>query len=104
MNILWQTGGDDDYNSYFNKTGASQASYIYSYWFLSGMKKAPAGTSASNWGIQQAQLALKSYNDMKGDYGSKVRPVLFIDVDSASGGMNAYDYANNQVIYNAFVY
>ncbi|MEH7333080.1 hypothetical protein V7161_10610 [Neobacillus drentensis] len=88
---------------YFSSARAQNASYVYGYWFLSGMQQAPAGTSASEWGIQQAKLALETYESMKSVYGSKVRPVIFIDVESALTGMNDYDYANNQTIYNAFV-
>lgn len=33
----------------------------------------------------------------------KVRPVIFIDVESAPSGMKEYDYANNQSVYNAFI-
>jgi hypothetical protein len=88
---------------YFSSVRAQNASYVYGYWFLSGIQKAPTGTSASDWGAQQAKLALETYEAMKGVYGSKVRPVIFIDVESALSGMNNYDYANNQSIYNAFV-
>ncbi|MGG3468782.1 hypothetical protein ABES02_15035 [Neobacillus pocheonensis] len=88
---------------YFSSARAQTASYVYGYWFLSGIQKAPAGTSASDWGAQQAKLALQTYETMKSVYGSKVRPVIFIDVESASTGMNDYDYANNQTIYKAFV-
>ncbi|WP_223588998.1 hypothetical protein [Neobacillus bataviensis] len=88
---------------YFSSARAQNASYVYGYWFLSGMQKAPIGTSVSEWGVQQAKLALQTYEAMKSVYGSKVRPVIFIDVESALTGMNDYDYANNQTIYNAFV-
>jgi hypothetical protein len=88
---------------YFSSARAQNASYVYGYWFLSGIQKAPTGTSASDWGALQAKLALETYEAMKGVYGSKVRPVIFIDVESALSGMNEYDYANNQSIYNAFV-
>lgn len=93
------TGG----GSYFSSAGAHNANYVYGYWFLAGMQKAPTGTSASNWGAQQAQIALDTYKAMKSVYGSKVRPVIFIDVESTPSGMNDYDYANNQSVYNAFV-
>lgn len=88
---------------YFSSARAQNASYVYSYWFLSGIQMAPVGMSASEWGEQQAKLALEAYEAMKIVYGSKVRPVIFIDVESALTGMNDYDYANNQSIYNAFV-
>lgn len=88
---------------YFSSARAENASYVYGYWFLSGMQMAPTGTSASDWGVQQAKLALETYEAMKSVYGSKVRPVIFIDVETALTGMNDYDYANNQTIYNAFV-
>lgn len=88
---------------YFSNARAQNASYVYGYWFLSGIQNAPTGTSASDWGVQQAKLALQAYEDMKSVYGSKIKPVIFIDVESASTGMNDYDYANNQTIYNAFV-
>jgi hypothetical protein len=88
---------------YFSSARAEDASYVYGYWFLSGMQMAPIGTSASDWGVQQAKLALETYEAMKSVYGSKVRPVIFIDVESALTGMNDYDYANNQTIYNAFI-
>ncbi|PLS04287.1 hypothetical protein [Neobacillus cucumis] len=88
---------------YFSSARAQNASYVYGYWFLSGMQTAPLGTSPSEWGVQQAKLALATYETMKRVYGSKVRPVIFIDVESALTGMNDYDYANNQTIYTAFV-
>ena len=88
---------------YFSSERAQNASYVYGYWFLSGIQKAPTGTSASDWGVQQAKLALETYETMKNVYGSKVRPVIFIDVEPALTGMKDYDYANNQTIYNAFV-
>ncbi|MFD0826284.1 hypothetical protein ACT8ZR_11515 [Neobacillus sp. M.A.Huq-85] len=88
---------------YFSRARAKNASYVYGYWFLSGIQKAPTGTSASDWGKRQAKLALKTYESMKSVYGSKVRPVIFIDVESASTGMKDNDYANNRSIYNAFV-
>jgi hypothetical protein len=88
---------------YFSSARAQNASYVYGYWFLSGIQMAPVGMSASEWGEQQAKLALEAYEAMKIVYGSKVRPVIFIDVESALTGMNDYDYANNQSIYNAFV-
>ncbi|MCM3728668.1 hypothetical protein M3226_23765 [Neobacillus cucumis] len=88
---------------YFSSARAQNASYVYGYWFLSGIQMAPIGMSASEWGEQQAKLALEAYEAMKIVYGSKVRPVIFIDVESALTGMNDYDYANNQSIYNAFV-
>ncbi|WP_342042675.1 hypothetical protein [Bacillus sp. OTU2372] len=88
---------------YFSSARAQNASYVYGYWFLSGIQMAPIGMSASEWGEQQAKLALEAYEAMKIVYGSKVRPVIFIDVESALTGMNDYDYANNQSIYNSFV-
>ncbi|MFC4803001.1 hypothetical protein ACFPA1_27150 [Neobacillus sp. GCM10023253] len=88
---------------YFSSARAQSASYVYGYWFLSGMQTAPEGISASDWGAQQAKLALESYEAMKSVYGSKVRPVIFIDVESAYTGLSDYDYANNHEIYNAFV-
>ncbi|MDR7002884.1 GH25 family lysozyme [Neobacillus niacini] len=88
---------------YFSSARAQNASYVYGYWFLTGIQKAPTGTSASDWGRQQAKLALKTYETMKSVYGSKVRPVIFIDVESALTGMKDNDYANNRSIYNAFV-
>ena len=88
---------------YFSSARAENASNIYGYWFLSGIQMAPIGTSASDWGVQQAKLALATYETMKSVYGSKVRPVIFIDVESALTGMDDYDYANNQTVYTAFV-
>ncbi|WP_462411451.1 glycoside hydrolase family 25 domain-containing protein [Neobacillus sp. Marseille-QA0830] len=88
---------------YFSSERAQNASNVYGYWFLSGIQYAPAGTSPSDWGVQQAQLALETYESMKSVYGEKVRPVIFIDVESAITGMGDYDYANNQTIYNSFV-
>ncbi|WP_264741180.1 hypothetical protein [Cytobacillus firmus] len=88
---------------YFSSVRAEDASYLYGYWFLSGMQMAPEGISPTLWGEQQAKLALETYEVMKSVYGSKVRPVIFIDVEPALTGMNQYDYANNQSIYNAFV-
>ncbi|MED1471986.1 GH25 family lysozyme [Bacillus salipaludis] len=88
---------------YFSSARAQKASYVYGYWFLTGIQKAPTGTSASEWGRQQAKLALKTYETMKSVYGSKVRPVIFIDVESALTGMKDNDFANNRSIYNAFV-
>lgn len=32
---------------YFSSARAQNASYVYGYWFLSGIQKAPTGTSAS---------------------------------------------------------
>ena len=88
---------------YFSSERAENTSYVYGYWFLSGIQMAPIGMSPSDWGEYQAKLALETYKAMKSVYGSKVRPVIFIDVESALTGMNDYDYANNQSIYNAFV-
>ncbi len=88
---------------YFSSARAQDASYVYGYWFLSGMQTATEGISASDWGVQQAKLALQSYESMKSVYGSKIRPIIFIDVEPALTGMNDFDYANNQMIYNAFV-
>jgi hypothetical protein len=88
---------------YFSSARAQDASYVYGYWFLSGMQTAPAGIAATDWGVQQAKLALQSYESMKSVYGSKIRPIIFIDVEPAFTGMKDYDYANNQLIYNAFV-
>ncbi|TDK64173.1 hypothetical protein E2K98_04745 [Bacillus salipaludis] len=88
---------------YFSSARAQKASYVYGYWFLTGIQKAPSRTSASEWGRQQAKLALKTYEAMKNVYGSKVRPVIFIDVESALTGMKDNDFANNRSIYNAFV-
>ena len=88
---------------FFSSARAEEAAYVYGYWFLTGMQQAPAGISASEWGAQQAKLALETYEAMKSVYGSKVRPVIFIDVEPASTGTKEYDYANNQAIYTAFV-
>jgi hypothetical protein len=88
---------------YFSIARAQNARYVFGYWFLSGIQNAPRGTSASDWGAQQAKLALQTYEAMKGVYGSKVKPVIFIDIESALSGMKDYDYANNQSVYNAFV-
>ncbi|WP_079506929.1 hypothetical protein [Mesobacillus jeotgali] len=88
---------------FFSSARAEDATYVYGYWFLTGIQQAPAGISASEWGVQQAKLALETYEAMKSVYGSKVRPVIFIDVEPASTGTKEYDYANNQAIYTAFV-
>ena len=88
---------------FFSSARAVDATYVYGYWFLTGMQQAPAGISASEWGVQQAKLALETYEAMKSVYGSKVRPVIFIDVEPALTGTKEYDYANNQAIYTAFV-
>jgi hypothetical protein len=88
---------------FFSSARAEEAAYVYGYWFLTGMQQSPAGTSASEWGAQQAKLALETYEAMKSVYGSKVRPVIFIDVEPALTGTKEYDYANNQAIYTAFV-
>ncbi|CAM3919192.1 hypothetical protein [Mesobacillus thioparans] len=88
---------------FFSSTKAENATYVYGYWFLTGMQQAPAGISASEFGVQQAKLALDTYEAMKSVYGSKVRPVIFIDVEPALTGTKEYDYANNQAIYTAFV-
>ncbi|MGR3762979.1 hypothetical protein [Rossellomorea sp. NS-SX7] len=88
---------------YFSSDRAEEASYVYGYWFLSGMQIAPDGMSPTEWGEEQAQLALETYEEMKQVYGSKVRPVIFIDVEPALTGMGEYDYINNQLIYSAFV-
>lgn len=88
---------------FFSSARAVEATYVYGYWFLTGMHQAPAGITASEWGAQQAKLALETYEAMKSVYGSKVRPVIFIDVEPALTGTKEYDYANNQAIYTAFV-
>lgn len=88
---------------FFSSARAVNAEYVYGYWFLTGMQQAPEGISASEWGAQQAKLALETYEAMKSVYGSKVRPVIFIDVEPALTGTKEYDYANNQAIYTAFV-
>lgn len=88
---------------YFSSERAEEATYVYGYWFLSGMQIAPEGMSPIEWGEQQAQLALETYESMKSVYGSKVRPVIFIDVEPAYTGMKEYDFLNNQLIYEAFV-
>jgi hypothetical protein len=88
---------------FFSSARAVEATYVYGYWFLTGMQQAPAGITASEWGAQQAKLALETYEAMKSVYGSKVRPVIFIDVEPALTGTKEYDYANNQAIYTAFV-
>ncbi|MDF2791637.1 MAG: cell wall-binding protein [Neobacillus sp.] len=88
---------------YFSSARAQDATYVYGYWFLSGMQTAPSEMSASDWGVHEAKLALQAYETMKSVYGSKVRPVIFVDVEPALTGMKDYDYANNQMIYNAFV-
>ncbi|MGI8385679.1 hypothetical protein [Robertmurraya sp. P23] len=88
---------------YFSSERAQNATYVYGYWFLTGIQKAPTGTSPSEWGVHQAKLALETYEAMKSVYGSKVRPVIFIDVELALTGMKDYDYANNRSIYTAFV-
>ncbi|WP_175987366.1 hypothetical protein [Bacillus sp. Marseille-Q1617] len=88
---------------YFSSDRAEEASYVYGYWFLSGMQIAPDGVSPTEWGEEQAKLALETYEEMKRVYGSKVRPVIFIDVEPALTGMGEYDYINNQLIYSAFI-
>ncbi|PFA62834.1 hypothetical protein CN378_17475 [Bacillus sp. AFS015802] len=88
---------------YFSSDRAEEATYLYGYWFLSGMQIAPDGISPIEWGEKQAALALETYEAMKSVYGSKVRPVIFIDVEPAYTGMDSYDYANNQLIYSAFI-
>ena len=88
---------------YFSSARAEEATYLYGYWFLSGMQIAPEGISPIKWGEEQAALALETYEAMKSVYGSKVKPVIFIDVEPAYTGMNSYDYANNQLIYSAFI-
>ncbi|MCA1060202.1 hypothetical protein LCL96_14785 [Rossellomorea aquimaris] len=88
---------------FFNSDRAEEATYLYGYWFLSGMQIAPDGISPIEWGENQAALALETYEAMKSVYGTKVRPVIFIDVEPAYTGMNSYDYANNQLIYSAFI-
>jgi hypothetical protein len=88
---------------YFSSDRAEEASYVYGYWFLSGMQIAPEGLSPTQWGEEQAKLALETYEDMKRVYGSKVRSVIFIDVEPALSGMKEYDFINNQLIYSAFV-
>ncbi|AFM40540.1 cell wall-binding protein [Desulfosporosinus acidiphilus SJ4] len=99
----FEAGGDDAGGKYFNSTGASNATQIYGYWLISGMSMAPAGASATAWGQQQAQAADKAFNDMSQYYGSKVKLVLFADVEAIGGGLDAQDYTNNQAIYTAFV-
>ena len=88
---------------YFSSDRAEEATYLYGYWFLSGMQTAPDGISPIEWGENQAALALETYEAMKSVYGTKVKPVIFIDVEPAYTGMNSYDYANNQLIYSAFI-
>lgn len=88
---------------FFSSARAVDAAYVYGYWFLTGMQQAPAGITSSEWGAQQAKLALETYEAMKSVYGSKVIPVIFIDVEPALTGTKEYDYANNQAIYTAFV-
>lgn len=97
------TGGDDKNGSYFNGTGASNAAHVYGYWLLSGLSMAPNGTSATAWGQQQAQTAIKAFNEMSKYYGAKVKPVIFIDIEACGGGLDTQDYINNQAIYTAFV-
>jgi putative cell wall-binding protein len=97
------TGGDDAGGNYFNSEGAANATVVYGYWLLSGMSRAPKGTTAAAWGQQQAQLAVKAFNDMSNYYGLKAKPVIFIDVEACAGGLDENDDANNQVIYTAFV-
>lgn len=97
------TGGDDKGGNYFNSTGASNSTQVYGYWLLSGLSMAPTGTSAAAWGQQQAQAALQAFNDMSKYYGTKSKPVLFIDVEACGGGLDSQDYTNNQAIYTAFV-
>jgi hypothetical protein len=88
---------------YFSSDRADEATYLYGYWFLSGMQIAPDGISPIGWGEKQAALALETYEAMKSVYGTKVKPVIFIDVEPAYTGMNSYDFANNQLIYSAFI-
>ncbi|KSU63169.1 hypothetical protein AS034_02630 [[Bacillus] enclensis] len=88
---------------FFSSDRAEEASYVYGYWFLSGIQVAPEGMSPTEWGEEQAKLALDAYEEMKLVYGSKVRPVIFIDVEPSLTGMGEYDYINNQLIYSAFV-
>ncbi|KLU63525.1 hypothetical protein CEB3_c01020 [Peptococcaceae bacterium CEB3] len=97
------TGGDDENGEFFNKTGASNATWVYGYWLLSGMSSAPAGSSATDWGQQQAQAANDAFNDMNSYYGAKVKSILFADVEYISGGLDYQDYASNQAICTAFV-
>jgi hypothetical protein len=88
---------------YFSSDRAEEATYLYGYWFLSGMQIAPDGISPIEWGEEQAALALQTYEAIKSVYGTKVKPVIFIDVEPAYTGMTSYDYANNQLIYSAFI-
>ncbi|MDQ7093775.1 cell wall-binding repeat-containing protein [Desulfosporosinus sp. PR] len=99
----YNAGGDDANGAYFNKTGASDATWVYGYWLISGLSMAPTGTSAAQWGQQQAQAASKAFQDMSTYYGSKVKLVLFADVEATGGGLDPQDYANNQAIYTAFI-
>ncbi|WP_407313148.1 cell wall-binding repeat-containing protein [Desulfosporosinus sp. SB140] len=99
----YNAGGDDANGAYFNKTGATDATWVYGYWLISGLSMAPKGTSAAQWGQQQAQAASKAFQDMSTYYGSKVKLVLFADVEATGGGLDSQDYANNQAIYTAFI-
>ncbi|SPF49028.1 Cell wall-binding protein [Candidatus Desulfosporosinus infrequens] len=97
------TGGDDAGGNFFNSVGATNATWVYGYWLLSGLSVAPAGTSATDWGQQQAQAANKAFIDMHNKYGSKVKLVIFADVEACGGGLDSEDFTNNQAIYTAFV-
>jgi putative cell wall-binding protein len=97
------TGGDDAGGNFFNSAGATKATWVYGYWLLSGLSMAPAGTSATAWGQQQAQAANNAFTDMRNKYGSKVKLVIFADVETCGGGLDAQDFTNNQAIYTAFV-
>ncbi|MDR3539574.1 MAG: cell wall-binding repeat-containing protein [Desulfosporosinus sp.] len=97
------TGGDDAGGAFFNSVGATNATWVYGYWLLSGLSMAPSGTSAAAWGQQQAQVANNAFNDLRNKYGSKVKLVIFADVEACGGGLDAEDFLNNQAIYTAFV-
>ncbi|KLU59180.1 N-acetylmuramoyl-L-alanine amidase LytC precursor [Peptococcaceae bacterium CEB3] len=97
------SGGDDHSGSYFNGSGAAKATWIYGYWLVSGLSAAPKGITAAAWGQKQAQVAYQAFQDLSKYYGSKVKPVVFVDVEDCGGGLDAKDYTNNQQIYTSFV-
>lgn len=97
------SGGDDSGGGYFNGSGAAKATRIYGYWLLSGLSAAPKGTTAAAWGQEQAQLAYRAFQDLSKYYGSKVKPVVFADVEDCGGGLDSKDYTNNRAIYASFV-